>query len=327
MLRKVLIFMCAICTLNCWATNVHWGNTIITTCESGDDITVPTEEPTPQIGYHFVGWKKFIRIEYLKSTGTQYIDSGFRPNQDTRVLTKIENYSPNGTFAYHSYNYDNGIMYGFAFNSGGTKNFRDDYGLTGKTKGQQITVSTQYGIHIIDKNKNITNVIRPDGTIAVVEHTYHTFSPPHNMTFFAGRNDKGIVLKASDLKIYYLQIYDNSVLVRNFIAGLDGDNVPCMYDTVNGKLYYNSGTGDFITEAATADTNIYVGNDIVQNACNNEDVYFYPVFEPNTIDIYWDDGTDIKQTQCTYGMPIINVPDDPVRPGYKFGGWRIKKNN
>ena len=47
------------------------------------------------------------------------------------------------------------------------------------------------------------------------------------------------------------------------------------------------------------------------------------IYEPNTLDLFWNDGTKTTQTQCTFNMPI-EFPNDPVRPGYKFMGWRIK---
>ncbi len=48
-------------------------------------------------------------------------------------------------------------------------------------------------------------------------------------------------------------------------------------------------------------------------------------YEPNTITINWDDGTNTVQNTCTYGG-AITLPPTPVRPGYVFGGWRVKKN-
>ena len=52
----------------------------------------------------------------------------------------------------------------------------------------------------------------------------------------------------------------------------------------------------------------------------------YAVYEPNTITINWDDGTNTVQNTCTYGQSIT-LPPTPVRPGYVFGGWRIKNQN
>ena len=45
--------------------------------------------------------------------------------------------------------------------------------------------------------------------------------------------------------MYYYQIYDNNVLVRDFIPVLDFNNTPCMYDKVSNTYYYNQGSGDF----------------------------------------------------------------------------------
>ncbi len=52
----------------------------------------------------------------------------------------------------------------------------------------------------------------------------------------------------------------------------------------------------------------------------------FAVYEPNTITINWDDGTNVVQNTCTYGG-AITLPPTPVRPGYVFGGWRIKNQN
>ena len=52
----------------------------------------------------------------------------------------------------------------------------------------------------------------------------------------------------------------------------------------------------------------------------------FAVYEPNTITVNWDDGTNTTQNTCIYGG-AITLPPTPTRPGYKFGGWRIKNIN
>ena len=46
---------------------------------------------------------------------------------------------------------------------------------------------------------------------------------------------------------------------------------------------------------------------------------------PNTITINWNDGTNSSQSQCVFGTKLV-LPPEPTRSGYKFGGWRVKKN-
>ena len=41
-------------------------------------------------------------------------------------------------------------------------------------------------------------------------------------------------------------MWENDVLVRDMIPCLDNNGIPCMYDTVSGKTFYNQGTGEFI---------------------------------------------------------------------------------
>ena len=60
------------------------------------------------------------------------------------------------------------------------------------------------------------------------------------------------------------------------------------------------------------------------NACSNNLSHdLIAVYTPNKIQINWDAKISTMQTQCTFDWPI-EFPADPVRPGYKFMGWRIK---
>lgn len=40
-------------------------------------------------------------------------------------------------------------------------------------------------------------------------------------------------------KVYYIQIYENDVLVRDFRPALDDNNVPCLYEKQLGTYHYN----------------------------------------------------------------------------------------
>jgi len=49
---------------------------------------------------------------------------------------------------------------------------------------------------------------------------------------------------------------------------------------------------------------------------------------PTIINLFWYDGINESPTQstCQYNQQIT-LPPTPVRPGYVFGGWRVKTNN
>lgn len=71
------IFVCCFVSGVSYSKNIEWyvDNQLYanTSCESGDDVILPAA-PTKQ-GYTFTGWNAYIPIEYLESTGTQYIDT------------------------------------------------------------------------------------------------------------------------------------------------------------------------------------------------------------------------------------------------------------
>ena len=51
-------------------------------------------------------------------------------------------------------------------------------------------------------------------------------------------------------------------------------------------------------------------------------------FEPETIDLRWYNSNTLlnvtsAQGECTYDSPIT-LPTDPVKPGYKFKGWKVR---
>ena len=68
---------------------------------------------------------------------------------------------------------------------------------------------------------------------------------PYNIYLF-GRNNAGTTVY-SKVRIYNLSFStSNGIKIRDFTPVLDPDGVPCMYDKVEGKFYYNAGTGQFI---------------------------------------------------------------------------------
>ena len=74
--------------------------------------------------------------------------------------------------------------------------------------------------------------------------TTATFSTTYNLYLF-GNNENGTFAFPFYSKIYYCKIWENGVLVRDFIPVLDGNNVACLLERVENKFYYNKGTGIF----------------------------------------------------------------------------------
>lgn len=184
---------------------------------------------------------KYAEVEYIESTGTQYIDTGFAPNQDTRVVCKTI-FEPGSTakFLFGARSSTTSDQFSFAATSSGV--YRSGYG---SGYSQFSETYSNDGIIIVDKNKAATTLTLPNGTKGTVEVAESTFTAPCNMVLFAVNNN-GTVGTFSNTKLYSCQIYDNDVLVRDFVPTVRADGTPGLLDQTNNAFYTNSGTGTFV---------------------------------------------------------------------------------
>lgn len=236
------IFTCAIATAA--TETINWyvdGNTYATTtCQTGGDIVLP-QTPT-KYGYTFNGWIGYTPIEYIESTGTQYIDTGVAPNQDTGIKTKIKISSTDNSVFFGKNRDGGGAFESFIWDNGSALYF---------TYAQSNQIIRGLGLKIDDTleydwNKNIINYSKNDVEQALVSFSAQPFSNTRTFLLFAEHNNNDAVTHMASIKMYYFQIYDNNVLVCDMIPVLDDNGVACMFDKVEKKFYYNQGTGQFI---------------------------------------------------------------------------------
>lgn len=178
-------------------------------------------------------------VNYIQSNGTQFIDSEYVPNQDTRVVAEVEFATRSSTSALFGSRQSSSARQFQFVTSGGY--YRTDYNTT----IVNLTNANISGKFYVDKNKNVTDL---NGAYSNT-HTYASFTCPGNMYIFA-TNNNGSVYALAVAKLYSMQIYDNDVLVRDFWPCYDPDGIACLYDKVEKKYYYNAGTGEFIAGVA-----------------------------------------------------------------------------
>lgn len=177
----------------------------------------------------------YTELEYIESTGGQYINTRFVPNQSTRLVMDIESESPipecHVAGARATMNSREFILLIDA-----ELKWRSDYG------SNQISLSTapRSGRILIDKNQRSVTV----GGVSAT-HTIQTFSAQYPMYLLAVNTTGGPNTSAA-VKLHSAQIYDNGTLVRDFVpVRRSSDSVVGLFDTVGQKLYTNAGFGSF----------------------------------------------------------------------------------
>lgn len=177
----------------------------------------------------------YKQLEYIQSNGTQYINTGFQPNQNTRVTTAAYLTAQDaGAWLFGARNSNAVATFGFLTYENA---YRSDYN-TDQNKSIPATYSDPFDI---DKNKNQTQI---NGETEATS-TAGTFQCNYPLILF-GNNTGGNISGFGSGKIYQLSIYDNGTLVRNFIPCQNPDSEIGLYDTENSQFYGNAGAGAFI---------------------------------------------------------------------------------
>lgn len=182
-------------------------------------------------------------IEYLRATGTQYIDVGFKGDMDLdfSVTFKVD--------------VDN-VFYGVLGDRQATNSRRYTV-LTAQanyvTDGAYITISStnsQVTMPKTDYAGGVFKTYKKDGLNVYSDNTLRgtlprtTFTTPNNITLFGIRN-AGILTSMMHGEISACQFSKNGVLLRDFIPVRVG-TTGYMYDKVSKQLFGNAGTGSFI---------------------------------------------------------------------------------
>ena len=234
-MKRIFVFLMLFIGTAAIAHTINWyvdGNIFhTTTCESGEDITPPTAPE--KYGYTFKEWGTFTPIEYLKSTGTQWIDTGFYPNGDSAIEIKF--ICSRGGVAYVK-DRKSGTAWGcWNISIGETVIYHPSFGYT------------SYNANTKNPNILFLGPLRSMFNQISAEYLYTKFQISENpiglFTAFDGENWH---LDYCSGQIYYAKFYNGSTLIRDFIPVLDKNGTPCMFDKVEHKFYYNAGTGDFI---------------------------------------------------------------------------------
>lgn len=179
----------------------------------------------------------YTQLEYIQSSGTQYINTGFKPNQDTKISMTAD-FPPSGnTWLYGGRASAGSNSLGFLYTSG--NKYRFDYASSLKELTTKPT-----GKFTIDSDKNKCYI---NGELAATA-TYTTFTSPVNMYIF-GNNNNGSLSGGSSAKLYNCSIYDNGVLIRSFVPCKNASGTVGLYDSVNNQFYQNAGTGIFVAGA------------------------------------------------------------------------------
>ncbi len=176
-------------------------------------------------------------VEYLESTGTQYIDTGIIPNNTTGIFAKV--YVGNTTDRYFLGGNlgGTGNRWGFGHSSNG---FYCGYGalLSSRLKYNNTVLLKLNFLN----NREMSMTLFSDQTITQSESLPTlTFSPNLNIRLYCGAHNTN----ALACRFYSCTITQGNEVVMDLIP-VRKSSIGYMYDRISGELLGNNGTGSFV---------------------------------------------------------------------------------
>lgn len=194
--------------------------------------------PNAGTGY-FVTSDRYTRLEYIESTGTQYIDTGITVDAENynKLRFVCETYYSSFTGAFLA----NGCsMSGLIYYFGVTNTGVIAYGNGTSDKTFDVTAPTA------TKLTADFNPAAGEYSVGDTSQSGLTFATPAksgNFYLFAYNN--GSAARCHPERIYSCKVYKEDVLIRDFVPAKDNGGNIGLYDRVNDVFYSNDGTGVF----------------------------------------------------------------------------------
>lgn len=191
--------------------------------------------------------KGYKRVEYIESTGTQYIDTGFvyGPNNyqnirmvaDSTVGTAENGWAVSGIGA--------GVNFYYGCGRGGVIY----YGCGGADSGTGTSYTYNRAIWDLDSKSARYKVTEKDSGIRLVNTSISVGAPTGDgsLFLFAYRQAGSSTAMCHIETLYDCKIYEDGILVRDFIPCINQNGEAGLFDLANNQFYSNAGSGAFVT--------------------------------------------------------------------------------
>ena len=216
----------------------------------------------------------YTLLDYIESSGTQYIDLGVKGNGNTKVSVE---------YRYHTNTSASGSGRVFGSRTTSSSNafaIGSSSGVVSATANKAFWCYDAQSFFVIDGPAFPIG----DWQTVVFSATEHTlngvsygddynvveFETPQNLKLFGF--DNGGTMGYGQVDVARCKLWDNGVLIRDLVPCKNASNVVGMYDLVNGVFYQNAGTGTFTAGNAVSDpVEIYTDGTVetIKDSLNN----------------------------------------------------------
>ena len=176
----------------------------------------------------------YLRLSYIQSSGTQYIDTGFKPNKGTRVIMDV--LSSTDTTAAFFGTRDSETTNAYILWQLSSTSIRSDYGAG---QVQQTVDETRIRVTINKDRELCTFGSYP------IQNEEEDFTCANNLLLLTASTGGTVDTRKLSARLYSCKIYDDDLLIRDYVPVKNDSDQVGLYDLVEEKFYANAGTGAF----------------------------------------------------------------------------------
>lgn len=270
---------------------------------------------------------EYLQLEYIESTGTQYINTEIRLENVYRIECEVAS-TVSGATNFFGFSRSNGSL---SLSINGNK-----ASVPMKNGSTSVPVS-------VNADKSYLNYLQPFcvdfKNFSIIAGTKKYTNMVELRTFFPTQisklldsyifaiNNNGSPNNFSYIRLGYFQIWNGEIIIRDFIPALRiSDNKPGLYDLASNTFFVNQGTGEFIPgPISSIEENIFIeDNPCLFNIQDNVtlEASFRKVFD---INIIYDEtlGTAEYLYNKDNSVELVAFPFDNVQ----FKGWYLESDH
>ena len=177
----------------------------------------------------------YTALEYIQSSGSQYIDTGRKMTQDSDItidFSIVGEINRNaGIFGSRESSHKNNLALS---QDGGSRYFAGDFSKYPEYRFTIVLTMNRTKIRMNKAGAWVNDILQKSWSNVA------NFETPTNGLIFDVGNSNWTGNKAV-MRLY--SYTDGSV--QQLVPCLDANGVPCMFDLVSRKSFYNAGTGSF----------------------------------------------------------------------------------
>ena len=247
----------------------------------------------------------YTELEYIESTGTQYISTGLSLSPNAKLSMIVSHYEWQMWTSF----------FGARVSSSSTSPLQFAFGSTANTNELRVDYFGDNSAFTAENIEQLTEIVQDGNQFSGFDTTLtlneSIAEPIYQPLILFGLNNAGTISNLSKFRMYRCQIYDYGDLIGDYIPCENPSGEVGLYDTVTAEFYRNSGTGEFAAGPEVPETG--------------------PILDPYT---WYEDDTPTATQMVRYLQNVsalretLTLPEDTAQvPGNMAGLTQTEANN